>query len=406
MINIFNNNKTIWIISILVAVLLWMYVITEQNPKTFDNLNNIPIKLANTESLAEKGLVISDPQDYSMDIRVYGRRNRLYKINKDKIELKADLSTLTSKGTHYVPVTINGLPEDIEISKKSPETIKITLDQIVTQERKIKIEITGKPADGMATLAFVANPSTASMEGPEKILNSIREIVAVVDISNANQEINQKLPLKAIDSNGKEVKDIKLTPETVDVTIPVGPTKIIPIDPQVIGKVKEGYIITSVDTNPKNVLVGGTTEELDQISRILTERISVDGKMETFEKKIKLLLPQGVEVINSESAVVVKVTIEPYIEKNFQLENLNVINLKEDFVIQENLMDIPVVVTLKGPKTQIEKLNNENIELILDAKDLEEGQQEITPQVKVPNGITVEKIEPKVMQIHIQGKAE
>ena len=112
------------------------------------------------------------------------------------------------------------------------------------------------------------------------------------------------------------------------------------------------------------------------------------------------------EVINGEAAVVVKVTIEPIINKTFEINNLNVINLKEELTIQEDLMNLPIKLTLRGPKTKIEGLKNGDIVINLDAKNLQEGQHNITLGADVPEGITIENIEPAVVKVHIQGQAE
>src|SRR5690554_3393090 len=110
--NILENNKTMWVLSIAVALLLWMYVISDQNPPTSDNINGIPVEFINQESLEEKGLVISHIEDQFVDIRVFGRRTQLYRINRDAIRVEADLSRLNTKGTHFLPYVIYGIPDD------------------------------------------------------------------------------------------------------------------------------------------------------------------------------------------------------------------------------------------------------------------------------------------------------
>src|SRR5690554_2389588 len=189
MINLFDNKKTMVIISIAVAVLLWVFVITKENPKIFTPINDIPVELTNVESLEEKGLIISNPQEYTISIRVYGRKNQLFKIDKEAIRVEADLSRLNTKSTHFLPVSIFGIPPEIEISSKNPEAIEITLDQIVTKERDIKINIIGEPAEGMAYLYYISNPNKATLEGAETLLNKVSEVIAEVDITNATSEI-------------------------------------------------------------------------------------------------------------------------------------------------------------------------------------------------------------------------
>lgn len=406
MINLFNNNKTMWVVSIIVATLLWMYVISDKNPEILDNINDIPVSLINKETLEEKGLVISNPQDYTMDIRVYGRKSKLYRIEKESIKVEADLSRLNSKGKHFLPVSIYGIPEDIEIRSKSPDAIEIVLDQIVTQDRNIKINVTGNPAEGMASLSYISNPTKATIEGAETILNSVSEVIAEMDISNATGELSRKLPLKAVDINGKEVEGISITPQNVDVTIPIGPTKSVPVEVQIDGELSEDYIITNVVTNPTDIRIGGISDKLNNIDSISTESINIEGKTESFEKKIKLLLPEGVEVINGEAAIIVKVTIESYVERTFETSNINVENLMEDLAIQESIIEEPIQITLKGIKNQITGLKEEDLPLYIDVSDLQEGNHEVKLQLDLPEGVILEGIEPNVVTINIQEKEE
>ena len=98
--------------------------------------------------------MISHIEDQFVDIRVFGRRTQLYRINRDAIRVEADLSRLNTKGTHFLPYVIYGIPDDVEISRKNPEAIELTLDQIITQERDVKINIIGKPAQAWQPILY------------------------------------------------------------------------------------------------------------------------------------------------------------------------------------------------------------------------------------------------------------
>ncbi len=406
MINLFENKKTMVALSIAVALLLWIFVVTKENPKIFIPINDIPVELTNVESLEEKGLIISNPQDYTISIRVYGKKNQVYKINKNAIRVEADLSRLNTKGTHFLPISIFGIPPEIEISSKNPDAIEIVLDQIVTKERDIKIKIIGQPAEGMAYLSYIANPSKVTLEGAETLLNMVSEVVAELDITNASSEINKQLPLKAVDANGKEVGGVSISPKNVDVTIPIGATKNVPVNPKLTGSLPQDSLITSVTVNPTEIKIGGISQNFNDISRISTEEISLTGQTKTFEKKVKLLLPEGVEVISGEAAVMVKVTIEPLIEKTFETTDIKVNNLKGDLTIGENNLDQTISYTLKGGKSQIDGLKKENLTLFIDVSDLPEGRHDLPVKIDLPEGITLESINPKVVRINIQRKIE
>lgn len=402
--NILDNNKAIWILSIIVALLLWIYVISDKNPPTFDNINGVPVVFINEDTLEEKDLIISNIEEQFIDIRVYGRRSQLYRIDRDAIRVEADLSRLNTKGTHFLPVVIHGIPDDIEISRKNPDAIEVTLDQIVTQERDVRINVTGNPAEGMASLSYVSNPNRVTIEGAETILNSIRDVVATIDITDAREEINKKLTLKAVDGEGNEVEGVTITPDRVDVTIPIGATKTIGVSPQITGEIPEGYVITKVVTNPTEIRVGAMTSQIEDITSISTEKISVNGQTRSFEKKVKLILPEGVEVINGEAAIIVKVTIEPYITKDVQITEINVINLSEELSIQGNIVEEPIKVTLKGVKNQLDRLEVEDLSAYIDVVGLQEGQHQVPIRLELPEGILVETIEPDNLSILIQKK--
>lgn len=394
------------ILSIVIAVFLWIYVVTDQNPKIFDTIDNVPVKLTGVESLKERGLIISDSPEYLVDIRVYGRRNDLININKENIEAQVDVSQLNTKGTHYLPINISGIPEDVEISHRNPEAIEITLDQIVTQEKSVEVEVTGNPSQGRSYMNYIVDPKTVQIEGPENVLNNIRNVVATIDISNADGNVNRTLPLRAIDNSGQQVKDVKILPDKVGVTVPIEPTRTVPIVDNMIGKLPQGYEITNISLSPSNILIGGSERQLNTIESISTEEINIDGKTKSFEQQVQLQLPADTKVINGDETVTVEVSIKPSPQKTFEIKNIEVLNLKEPLTIQEDMKNQPIKIILSGPEDQIDALQEEDISPYIDVKNLGEGQHDVPIQLNLPKGILLKSMEPDHLSIHIQGKEE
>lgn len=402
----FGNKKVMMILSIIVAIFLWIYVVTDQNPKIFDSIENIPVKITGVETLKERGLVINDFQKYFVDIRVYGRRNDLININKKNIIAQVDVSQLNTKGTHYLPINISGIPENVEVSRRNPEAIEITLDHIVIQEKNVEVEIKGNPSKGKSYTSYIVEPKTVQVEGPENVLNNIRNVVATIDISNADKDVTMTLPLKAIDNSGQKVEDIKINPSTVNVTISIEPTKTVSVTPNIVGELPEGYEISNINLSSSNVLIGGNQSHLNTIKNISTEEIDISDKTKSFEQQVKLLLPEGIKVINNDETITVKINIKSYPEKSFEVENIDVLNLNEGFSIQEDITKQLVKITLSGSKDGIESLKEENISPYINLKNLGEGQHNVPVQLKLPEGILLKNIEPKSLTIHILKKSE
>lgn len=402
----FSNKRAMMILSIVFAVFLWTYVVTDQNPRVFDTIDNVPVELTGVEGLEERGLIISDSQEYLVDIRVYGRRNDLININKENIKAQIDVSQLDTKGSHYLPINISGIPEDVEISRRNPEAIEITLDQIVTQEKNVEVEVTGKPSQGSAYMNYIVDPKTVQVEGPENALNNIRHVAATIDISNANEDVNRTLPLRAIDNSGQQVENIKIIPHIVDITIPVRPTKTVPVVENIVGELPQGYEITNINVSPSRIFIGGSQSQLNAIERISTEEINISGKTESFEQRVQLQLPEGTKVINGEGTVTVKVSIKSYPQETFEVNHIELLNLREPLSIQEDMTNQPIKVILSGPEDQIDALQEEDISPYIDVKNLGEGQHDVSIQLNLPEGILLKSMEPDHLSIHIQREEE
>ena len=75
--DLFKKDITIKIVSVLIAVLFWLYVYnTADNPYNSKTFTNIPLKIENESSLDEKGFEIKNRYKTSIDITIRGRQGR------------------------------------------------------------------------------------------------------------------------------------------------------------------------------------------------------------------------------------------------------------------------------------------------------------------------------------------
>lgn len=369
----FSKNTTAKIVSIIFAFTMWLYVMGEVNPQSIIEFKDIPVKLLNTENLKQTGLIVMGQEDFAIDVKLQGRRNDLYKVRSEDIIATADIRGY-QKGVSSIPVEVSS-PVDTDIKEISPKQIKITLDEVVTREKPIIAKIVGKFPTGFEAGYAEVSVSQTSVEGPESLVNKVHMLAAYVNVENITSAIEQKLPLKAVDIKGKEVKGISIKIKYVNVNLPVYKVKEVPISPVYNGKLKEGLKITSTVFNKDIVKIKGTEEVIDKILVLKTKPINLNNIEKTTKKKIELIIPKGIEVINSQQKLTMDILIESIKTKVFTYtkDELEVKNLKEGEIIDKSIFPDTINVEVKVVESIFENLSKEDIKMFIDVRDMQES---------------------------------
>ena len=62
----FASNTAIKILSIIAAVVMWLYVMNEQNPQITTMIRDVPVKLLNLDD--SKFALIQDPSEFKVNV--------------------------------------------------------------------------------------------------------------------------------------------------------------------------------------------------------------------------------------------------------------------------------------------------------------------------------------------------
>ena len=78
------------IISLVCAVILWIYVIQVENPNINIAVSNIPIKYINQEIMEGNNLMLVSEMEETVTVTVQGRRKNITGLNADNMDVLAD----------------------------------------------------------------------------------------------------------------------------------------------------------------------------------------------------------------------------------------------------------------------------------------------------------------------------
>lgn len=397
-----RDTKIGIIISFLMAIILWIYVIGVEDPNTNQRFNNITVSMDNALSLESKGLVLAEDQEFAVDISVYGRTSAIYDI-RNKIRASVDLAGINEKGTYLLDVELMGIPSSVELNSVTPNQISIIVDRIVTEERDVNIELSGVPKGNLTILDYEVSSKKVNITGAEEILKKVSKITTAVSVEGASSDVKKTVQLLAVDKDGNSIEGIKIDSQTVEVTVHIGTTKKIDITADISGEPARGHVISQIIIEPTQISLGAKGNLLNDIATIKTESIRVNGATSTIEKEVQLVLPSGIASMNGSSKVKVKVVIEKIQSKEFtiskielrnQADNVN-IALPEGYSIQ---------LVLEGKQGDLDKVLAENIKLYIDVKDASIGESNVDINLEDIPGVTLKSITPKSIKTTVTQK--
>lgn len=361
--NNLKRNTRIKLISLLSAMVLWMYVMAVVDPEDTRLFENIPVTVTNMEEIDDNDLVVYPESDLVTDIYITGKLSDLQKISEDDIHIYGSINNpIEGKNYLYLKVNTN---KQVSYEFKS-DFIIVNLEKLINEEKDINPEIIGEYKDDVDTVTL--QQSSVNISGPRVLVDQVKYIKATIEVnSREKDEITQRVKLVPMDIDNKEVKGVNLDIKNINAQISFLVEKQVPINIQLKDEKVDakGYEVL-----PELVTIKGKKEILNNIDYINTEKI--DSSAIGVSKKVDLIIPEGITT-DSTTAVIKPKDKESLIQR--LIYNSSEIELRNNTQeIKLSDLNIPnsinVEVQLEDINTQLSK---SDITLYI---DLENGYDE------------------------------
>jgi YbbR domain-containing protein len=208
---IFFENWPIKLVSLALAVTLWIYVTSKG--KTEMSLT-VPLELRNVP----QGMAVVGDVPGTIEVRLQGQERALRDIAADKkVVGTLDLSRGKEgeNSIHLSPDDISK-PSDVLVTHLSPFEITVTLDHLVRKSFRLKPVLVGRPASGLRVGTVTVVPPRITLEGPESVIGDIIVLQTMpIDVSGVKDSAKIE---PRIDFQGKPVTVLE---QDISVTITV-----------------------------------------------------------------------------------------------------------------------------------------------------------------------------------------
>ncbi len=396
--NWFLKNIDIKLLSIFLAIILWLYIAGGENPMVE---NFIDISLTQT-NLGEDLVIKEFPTNVSVGIK--GPKNIINNISSHQINGIVNFSEISKEGLYKLKVEVTP-PKKTQITRIIPSEIKVEVEKVLTKEVEVEYSLIGVPEKGYSlTDEPRLNPPKVKIISAQSVLENIKQIICAIDISGIKEDLRKKINVKAVDVNGNEVKEVKIEPDIVEVSISLTrgyPEKQLTVKPKIIGKPAPGYYISEILSNPDEIKIFGNYSKISYIEFLETIPIDVSGITKTLSVKVPPALEEGLNIVEGEVELI-EVTIqvkEVIIQKI--LKNIPVVPQNLSPFVSCEIKPEVVDITVEGKNILIDKLEEENIKAFVKFMDNFKVEQKVKVQTDLPEGISLIKVEPEEVTVLI-----
>ena len=228
-----SNNLGYKLLSLLLAILLWNYVIATNTSITRNKtLYNLTGTVSGLSTLADNKLALADSPEEALSgitVTVEAPQADYSRVSGDNVQVALDLSSVRSTGTQEVP--LRATSSYGRVRGISPETLTLTFESLDSRNVAVNTVLVGE-ADGYWYNVSRTNPSILTISGAASVVQSITSARVVVDplkAANAGlapaqvaMELYQTLTgmtSGSMEQNGEEYDIILNYPECTGVTL-------------------------------------------------------------------------------------------------------------------------------------------------------------------------------------------
>ena len=278
------NNIGLKLISVLVAMLIWL-VITNIDDATTTETITLPIQEINAEDLESYGMTYEVVSGTTATATIKGRPSVLKNLTADDFVATADLSNLSVTGAVMVDITAKDYVRYVEIIPDN-NVYKVVTEKLVSKQFPVNVKTRGNVATGYYLGEIKSTPNLITITGSETKINSIKEVAVEVDVTGCSANISKEGLTPVVYSlNGEVMETDRLTfdSKSVDVSIAMLRTKTVPVEIEYQGEPAEGYAVVSKECATTEVLIAGTKTDLDSVSsiKLVCDISGIKEKLET-----------------------------------------------------------------------------------------------------------------------------
>lgn len=394
---LWGDRRFLLLLSLGIAVLLWLYVTMSVMPNTSTTLSGVPVDFDyDSAKYTTLGLDIVNEPSYTVDLSLSGDGSVLGAARASDFVVYPDYSSVKGAGSQTLNLNVKIVNPDLESRvtatiDRGRRTVDVVFDTILTKTLPVTVETGGLHiAEGYSLNRVSSSPSEITITGPSTEVSQVTAVVASLSMEGELSESQLvQVPLEMRDANGKTL-DLSYTTmedDIVDVTVSVYKQVELPLVVNFINV--PGYFDVNTlqySLSQETLLVSGPERVVNNLTELSVGSFDLSTFSLDKDYQMNVELPEGIVSNENISSVTLSFDTTGMNERSFNVSQINVINVPANYQVEVTTKRINNVV-LVGPEEDLEQLSAGSIEARINAEDLQVavGTQTVAVQIQVPS---------------------
>ncbi|MBS5135170.1 MAG: hypothetical protein KHZ05_06975 [Oscillospiraceae bacterium] len=395
-----NIRESKWlyiVLSLLLAIFLWLYVGSGEGREEINTIRNIPVTFTNVETLEERGLMISEGAEQTITLEIKSTRSVAMKLSeKGAVTAVVDVSKITAPGSYTTGYQLNTPSSVSQISYSvvgNVQNISYTVARRSDRQVEVRGVFNGEVADGFQRGEFSLTPGSITVSGGEDNVNQVD--YALVTVTREDEPLSATftgtMPFQLIGFDGQvlDAKALRLTTnvDMVDVTLPVVKLKEIPLTVDILPGGGATADNAEVHIEPETITVSGDEEALDSVTKIVLGQIDLQTIFDQNTITFPIDVGTHLENVSGVTEATVTVKITGLTTRTLEVDNINFINVPEGYTPEK--VTLSCLVQIRGEEEAVNAVIPSQLRVVADLKDAGPGSQTVNATVYLDGSSSV-----------------
>lgn len=334
--SLLHNNKFLAIISVVLALFVWIYILYIVNPVNETVFDKVEVNLAYEGSVPDRNgymYLMTDP-NLTVSVTVSGSRSELLSLSKDDIKASLVMDSVISEGTYNVSVSASTSNSNLKVTDVYPKSFTIEFAAESTKEVPVELISSGALPSGYELDAQSVTPQTITVSGPTKTVNTISKAFITVPLTNLKENLSAPYDISLVNEAGENVdrRYLTMSDASVQAALEIRYRKVMEAEVEFTnafgGNNQQSFI--KLELEPKYIKVTGLEKNISLMDKITIG--SIDTSTITRSTTTTITIPEFKGLTFDTTQVIVSINIDKdVITKtiSFKTDNIIPVNVPE-----------------------------------------------------------------------------